>query len=331
MEQRETKTFTATVKAADPATMTAGKGEFVAVVSVFGNIDLGGDRVMRGAFTNALEKMKANREVLPIIWSHDWENPQAHIGYADPADIVETEEGLQLKGVLDTDRPFAEQVHHLMVNRRVKEFSFGYFVNASQDVTDADGTAVRELTDIDIFEAGPTLKGMNPETRLLQAASALKDQAGKSMENSAYPLTPLQRLQYEATEHNVEIAGMYDQTTGGQGAHYAPAEANPFKGEGLVCSNCVFYAGPRACEVVAGDIDPEAVCKLWIIPEALLQITEAPTEDTTPKTLTAEETQTEAVEQTEETQEPPAAHVAGDTIGTIDAERLLNLLVKPKH
>jgi HK97 family phage prohead protease len=61
---------------------------------------------------------------------------------------------------------------------------------------------------------------------------------------------------------------MFDQGTGAQGAHYMAD--NPFAAEGLACSNCAFYDGPRACEIVAGDIDPEAVCKFWIIPETLL-------------------------------------------------------------
>jgi HK97 family phage major capsid protein/HK97 family phage prohead protease len=68
----------------------------------------------------------------------------------------------------------------------------------------------------------------------------------------------------------VEIYGQYDQTTGANGSHYAPADKNPFKAEGLVCSNCVFFEGGQACEIVAGQIDPNAVCKLWVIPENLL-------------------------------------------------------------
>ena len=46
---------------------------------------------------------------------------------------------------------------------------------------------------------------------------------------------------------------------------------SPFAGDGMVCANCVFYAGPRACEIVSGDIAPEGVCKFWIIPERLLE------------------------------------------------------------
>jgi|GEM_PF-531791 len=74
---------------------------------------------------------------------------------------------------------------------------------------------------------------------------------------------------YEAVEEVASELGQFDQTSGANGAHYMAA--NPFAGEGIKCANCAFYDGARACEVVAGDIEPEAVCKLWIIPENLLQ------------------------------------------------------------
>jgi len=77
-----------------------------------------------------------------------------------------------------------------------------------------------------------------------------------------------QAAQYAATESTVEIFGKYDQGTGAEGAHYAPE--SPYLAEGLACSNCAFYAGARACEVVSGDIAPEGICKLWIIPNDLI-------------------------------------------------------------
>ena len=88
--------------------------------------------------------------------------------------------------------------------------------------------------------------------------------------DSVHPMNSRQQAQYEAIESVVEIFGKYDQSTGADGAHYAPAEKNPFQAEGLICGNCAFFEGPRACEVVDGDIDPMAVCKLWIIPEDIL-------------------------------------------------------------
>jgi hypothetical protein len=38
----------------------------------------------------------------------------------------------------------------------------------------------------------------------------------------------------------------------------------------MKCQNCVFWNENGACDVVEGQIDPNAVCKLWIIPEERL-------------------------------------------------------------
>ncbi len=92
-----------------------------------------------------------------------------------------------------------------------------------------------------------------------------------------YPVTPLQNHLYEVLEETVDVFGQFDQGIGAQGAHYVGPDTNPFAAEGMVCSNCAFYEGPRACEIVSGDIDPGGVCKFWIIPESLLTI-ETPAE-----------------------------------------------------
>lgn len=80
---------------------------------------------------------------------------------------------------------------------------------------------------------------------------------------------------YEAYEEVSEDLGAFDQSSGEHGSHYM--EQNPFAEKGIKCSNCAFYAGPRACEIVSGDIAPEGICKFWIIPERLLS--EAPEQD----------------------------------------------------
>lgn len=81
----------------------------------------------------------------------------------------------------------------------------------------------------------------------------------------------LNERQQEQANDIAELAvkfGKFDQSTGANGAHYAPAAANPFKAEGLVCKNCVFFdETSNGCQVVSGDIAPEAICKLWVIPE----------------------------------------------------------------
>lgn len=84
-------------------------------------------------------------------------------------------------------------------------------------------------------------------------------------------LSPRQFTMYDLFETMAENFGKWDQTTGADGAHYAPAEKNPFKEEGLMCVNCAFFQGGGRCEIVEGEIEPEAICKLWIIKEDLLK------------------------------------------------------------
>jgi hypothetical protein len=82
-------------------------------------------------------------------------------------------------------------------------------------------------------------------------------------------LNDRQQSQAEETAELAVKFGMFDQSSGADGAHYAPAAKNPFKADGLMCKNCVFFNEEEAqCQVVAGPIEPEAICKMWIIPES---------------------------------------------------------------
>jgi len=79
--------------------------------------------------------------------------------------------------------------------------------------------------------------------------------------------SPRQVAQYKADEALVETFGQYDQGDGPDGAHYMVP--SPFA---YNCSACAFYDGARACEIVAGDIDPAAICKRWIVPADLISL-----------------------------------------------------------
>lgn len=97
-------------------------------------------------------------------------------------------------------------------------------------------------------------------------------EATAAMEQAEWSL--LNERQQEQAEDFAELAlkyGMFNQGTGADGAHYAPADANPFVAEGLKCGNCIFFnEAANQCQIVEGKIEPNAVCKLWIIPESLL-------------------------------------------------------------
>lgn len=96
----------------------------------------------------------------------------------------------------------------------------------------------------------------------------------EEMEELEPTLKPRQQMHYEVLESIAEKYGKWDQTAGANGAHYAPAAANPFKEQGMICANCIFYEGGQGCEIVSGKIEPEAICKLWIIDESLIRESE---------------------------------------------------------
>jgi HK97 family phage prohead protease len=80
--------------------------------------------------------------------------------------------------------------------------------------------------------------------------------------------TPRQAALYDVIEEVAEVFGPFDTGTGPDGIHYVSAADNPFASEGLKCSNCAFYQGGGGCELVSDEVrvEPEAVCKFWIIP-----------------------------------------------------------------
>ena len=97
-----------------------------------------------------------------------------------------------------------------------------------------------------------------------QAKAAIKPLASELEDEVLDLLTPRQKEMVDGYIEVEELFGPFDQGTGPDGAHYV--SASPFGSEGLVCQNCVFYRGPRGCGIVSGDIDPNGICKLWVIP-----------------------------------------------------------------
>ncbi len=170
-----TKQCTARIKAAGAADGLAD-GQFTALVSVFGNTDSVGDVVQPGAFTKTLADWAAKGDPIPVIWSHDWDDPFSHVGIVMTA--KETADGLEVTGQIeDVDtNPTAAQVYRLLKGRRVTQFSFAYDVVEGAWVEGTDGTAGRygyyELRELKLYEVGPCLVGANQETELLAAKTA---------------------------------------------------------------------------------------------------------------------------------------------------------------
>jgi len=149
-------------------------GTFEAIVSVFGNVDLQGDRTMPGAFKDTIARWRAKDAPVPVIWSHEWLNPEAHVGYVMPKDMMELSldagpngenGGLYVKGRMDVHKPFAGQVFDLLKEGRIREWSFAYDTVSERPAEDG----ANELVAVDLIEVGPSLKGANSSTFTISA------------------------------------------------------------------------------------------------------------------------------------------------------------------
>lgn len=147
------------------------EGVFEAIVSVFGNVDSYGDRVMPGAFEKTLTEWAASGDPIPVYWSHRMDDPDYNIGHV--LEAKETAEGLWVKAKLDLEGGKAPQVYRLLKGRRVTQFSFAYDVMAYRIVKAAeDAESVWELDELKLYEVGPTPIGANQETELLSVKAA---------------------------------------------------------------------------------------------------------------------------------------------------------------
>ena len=140
------------------------EGTFEAIVAVFNNVDRVGDKILPGAFKDSLAEWEKKGRPIPVIFSHQWENLDAHIGQV--LESKEVEQGLYVKAKLDMDEDFASRVWKKMKQGTLAEFSFAYDVQDSAQVKES-GEYINELRRLDLLEVGPCLVGMNPETELL--------------------------------------------------------------------------------------------------------------------------------------------------------------------
>jgi len=163
------KAFPVAFKALDQV-----QGIFEALVAVFGNVDRTGDRVMKGAFAKSLDAWQEKGRPIPVVFAHEWDNLDAHIGHV--LEAKETDAGLYIKGQLEMDEDFASRVWKKLNLGTLADFSFSYDVVSSELVDegrDSRPRYVNNLNELELFEVGPCLVGMNPATRLLGVKSAL--------------------------------------------------------------------------------------------------------------------------------------------------------------
>lgn len=199
-----------------PAADDPEAGEFTALVAVFGNVDSQGDRILPGAFKGTLGRWEKSGAPIPVLWSHQWADPDLHIGQV--LEATETDDGLQVRGQLDVaDNPKAARVRQLMLQRRVRQFSFAYD-SLKADMTE-DG--VNELAELELYEVGPCLVGANPATELLEAkALAVPQPSGLVLPRQAGAGLALR----------LRLAGLEPEHKAAVGAHSTPTDDGAWDG-----------------------------------------------------------------------------------------------------
>jgi HK97 family phage prohead protease len=151
------------------------KGTFSGYGSVFGNEDLNGDIVEKGAYTNTIQtatKARGSNPFLwPLLWMHDENNPVGGILSAK-----EDSTGLFITAQCDLDTEMGRRTFSALQKGYMDCLSIGY--NAVRSTYDAKG--VRHLTEIKLWELSVITVGYAANPLALVNAGSVKSQSGKA-------------------------------------------------------------------------------------------------------------------------------------------------------
>jgi len=129
--------------------------------STFGNIDLVGDRIDKGAFKRTINAHKGR---LPVLYGH---RTDQIVGKG--LEMREDARGLWVKARLLVDSiPRAAEVFTLVKEELIKSFSIGYEAVKFEFVTERNRT-IRVLTEIKLLEYSLVLFPANPEAQVTGA------------------------------------------------------------------------------------------------------------------------------------------------------------------
>jgi HK97 family phage prohead protease len=157
------------------------KREVTGYAAIFGNVDLGGDRIVKGAFTKTLaDDMPANR--IKVRRNHE-----SAIGM--PIHMEQDSKGLLTVSRI-SQTPLGDETLTLIEDRVVDRMSIGYMVDGPEGkryVQDG-GRKIRELLSLSLAEYSLLdLPPMNPEATLVGV---------KSLDDVCYALDRMQSAVY---------------------------------------------------------------------------------------------------------------------------------------
>jgi hypothetical protein len=130
--------------------------EFEGYGSIFGNVDLGGDIVMKGAFRKTLAEHRKAGTLPQMFWMHD---PAQVPGKW--LEMSEDDDGLYVKGQF-ADTQLGREVRTLLTMKAVRGLSIGYMITDS----DYDKNGNRLIKAADLWEVSVVSLAMNPQAQV---------------------------------------------------------------------------------------------------------------------------------------------------------------------
>ena len=130
-----------------------------------------GDIIAPGAFSECLERIKAERKAIPLLWNHDSYDLNSYIGTV--VDLEEDDHGLKFEATFD-DTAVAQRARDLALEGRLCKFSFAYDVIDQATIKLEDGRDVNELRELNIHEVSLVMYPANPDTSVIDVKGAVK-------------------------------------------------------------------------------------------------------------------------------------------------------------
>jgi len=161
----EKKTFKMSIKEMDEA------GKFTGYLSVFGNVDHGGDLVEAGAFKKTLSETPA----YPLLWAHSSQDPSHVIGTFHGK---EDKRGLLIDGEFFMDQAGGTEAHAIVKKLHDKGVKVGLSIGYKAiqwDMDEKEKQTIRRLKEVQLFEGSMTLFPMNDQALIQAVKDNLED------------------------------------------------------------------------------------------------------------------------------------------------------------
>lgn len=166
--------------------------------AIFGNIDLGADRIHKGAFKKTI---KEGMDHIRHLWQHKFSDPPIavinnieEVTKSKLPDIIKEKYPEATGGLLVEreylDTPRGEEVLQGILTGAIKEMSFGFdpIKYDFEEVEKGKGQLVRNLREVRLWDTSDVNWGMNPATVASKSAVQYKDTGIDDGEWEAYEI-----------------------------------------------------------------------------------------------------------------------------------------------